>query len=427
MFFLSNKIDAKHYTFIHNAFFEQVVPYIDSKYTAIYMYAYYLASNVDTLGAKSNEDIAKLMNVDVNSILEAFDYLEKLNLIRKHYIENSTFDNYSIEFLPLDKYTSDDKSYEEEYLESKNESLRLMYDKIEEIIKQPLSAYDIRRIDASIKNNNLAYDVVVEAFKFVYYNKKVANINEVIATLKTWVNDGITTSNDLENNLFNINERYATYRKILKYFGEYRLPTRPEAKTMDKWIDDYCFSIEVIEKGIDETLKIKSPNFKYLDSVMVNWHNAYLQNQKIVKANEEDYAVFRRDVLEYMGIASVDTKNDKMLSFMYKNYPKSTVLLAIDYARKEKKKNDVSVEDVFDMLTSSQSTKNIEKETVISFGNITLEDMNAVLDSQPKKTYKKESSNKITTKKSNSYSDKMQMTREELERFMLSKNDLNEF
>ena len=242
MIFLSNKIDSTSYTLIHNTFFEQILPYIDSAYLKVYFYSFYLAANIDKVGIKTNVQIANELHIPETDVLSAFDYLEKCNLIRKHHIENSSADNYSVEILPIEKYAvKSETSYEEEYLTQKNENLKNMYDNIEEIIQRNLNANEIRKIDTVIKNNDLSYDVVVEAFKFVYYNKKSSSITTVMSTIKQWISDGIHTSNDLDSNLFNINERYATYRKILKYFGEYRLPTKPEIKIMNKWIEDYNF------------------------------------------------------------------------------------------------------------------------------------------------------------------------------------------
>ena len=93
-----------------------------------------------------------------------------------------------MEILPIEKYAvKSETSYEEEYLTQKNENLKNMYDNIEEIIQRNLNANEIRKIDTVIKNNDLSYDVVVEAFKFVYYNKKSSSITTVMSTIKQWV------------------------------------------------------------------------------------------------------------------------------------------------------------------------------------------------------------------------------------------------
>lgn len=426
MIFLSNRIDSTSYTLIHNTFFEQILPYIDSAYLKVYFYSFYLAANIDKVGIKTNVQIANELHIPETDVLSAFDYLEKCNLIRKHHIENSSADNYSVEILPIEKYAvKSETSYEEEYLTQKNENLKNMYDNIEEIIQRNLNANEIRKIDTVIKNNDLSYDVVVEAFKFVYYNKKSSSITTVISTIKQWISDGIHTSNDLDSNLFNINERYATYRKILKYFGEYRLPTKPEIKIMNKWIDDYNFSIEVIEKAIDETLKIKTPNFKYLDAIMDNWQKLYTANKELTKTNQVSYADFKAEIMFHMNMDRLDNSQEKMMSFLYKNYKKDIVLSAIDYVKKDKKR-DFSLNSLFDFITSSSMDDKLESETVITFGNITLEQMEKVLKAQEKQREAKKPKTK-ENQKEKSFVNTPALSGKELEEFLLDKNDLDNF
>lgn len=432
MFFLSNTNDAKSYTLIHNVFFEQIMPHLDPKYLKIYMYAYYLAMNIDKIGIKNSSDIAKDLNIEYTQVLSAFDYLSSCNLIRKHYIENSTSDNYSIEFLPIDKYKKEVvDSYEEEYINCKNENLRQMYDKIEEITKLHLNAYDIKRIDTVIKNYDIAYEVVVEAFKFVYYNKKTASVKEALDTIKSWIKDGIYTSSDLDENLFNINERYATYRKILKYFGEYRLPTKPEMKQMDKWLDSYNFSIEVVEKAIDETLKIKSPNFVYLSAILDNWHKLYKEHNKEQKQDKKDYLDFKMQINEKQeNQEKITQEQEKKLIFLYKNYPKETVISAIKYIKKNNQKNNIDT--LFEFITNGNADEDLKKETIITFGNIKLNQIEKLIEKSKieNKFNKKEqnsTSKNIQKPKKQSNLNTLSLTEQEMEDLMLSQNDLGDF
>lgn len=427
MFFLSNTNEAKSYTLIHNVFFEQIMPYLDDKYLKVYMYTYYLANNIDKIGVKNNEDIAKDLNIDYLDVISAFDYLEKLNLIRKHYVENSQSDNYSIEILSLNKYSKkQETTYEMEYISSKNEKLRQMYDKIEEITKVHLNAYDIKKIDTTIKNNDIAYEVVIEAFKFIYYNNKSVNVNEALNTLKLWIREGIYTSKDLDNSLSNINERYATYRKILKYFGEYRLPTKPEMKKMDKWIDEYCFSIEVIEKAIDETLKIKSPNFRYLDAILDKWYELYTRTRKILQKDKKDYTNFKTEIMKLQNTDRKITEDEeKKLSFLYKNYPLDAVFSAIKHINLQNKTNDIDT--LFDFITGDINTGDLQKETTLSFGNISLDDLENIFAKQQEDMRKSEPKNITKTQKRQTYVNTPTLTGKDLEDAILSNNDLDNF
>ena len=71
MIFLSNRIDSTSYTLIHNTFFEQILPYIDSAYLKVYFYSFYLAANIDKVGIKTNAQIANELHIPETDVLSA--------------------------------------------------------------------------------------------------------------------------------------------------------------------------------------------------------------------------------------------------------------------------------------------------------------------------------------------------------------------
>ena len=267
---------------------------------------------------------------------------------------------------------------------------------------------------------------MIEAFKFIYYNNKSVNVNEALNTLKLWIREGIYTSKDLDNSLSNINERYATYRKILKYFGEYRLPTKPEMKKMDKWIDEYCFSIEVIEKAIDETLKIKSPNFRYLDAILDKWYELYTRTRKILQKDKKDYTNFKTEIMKLQNTDRKITEDEeKKLSFLYKNYPLDAVFSAIKHMNLQNKTNDIDT--LFDFITGDINTGDLQKETTLSFGNISLDDLENIFAKQQEDMRKSEPKNITKTQKRQTYVNTPTLTGKDLEDAILSNNDLDNF
>ena len=194
---------------------------------------------------------------------------------------------------------------------------------------------------------------------------------------------------------------------------------------MNKWIDDYNFSIEVIEKAIDETLKIKTPNFKYLDAIMDNWQKLYTANKELTKTNQVSYADFKAEIMFHMNMDRLDNSQEKMMSFLYKNYKKDIVLSAIDYVKKDKKR-ELSLNSLFDFITSSSMDDKLESETVITFGNITLEQMEKVLEAQEKQREAKKPKTK-ENQKEKSFVNTPALSGKELEEFLLEKNDLDNF
>ena len=156
-----------------------------------------------------------------------------------------------------------------------------------------------------------------------------------------------------------------------------------------------------------------------------NWYNSYTENKNKNKANDMQYHVFKGQILDFLQISRIDTNNEKMLSFLYKNYPLSTILSAIKYLSKTTKISNISIEHIFDFITSSANKSNINDETVVSFGNITIDDMKDIFV-QNKKIIQEKIKEKQTNR-TTSYVQTPSLTGDELEKFILSKNDLDEF
>lgn len=423
MFFLSQKKDGT--TAIDNRFFEQVLPVLDAKYVKVYLYGFYLAQNAESLGVKSLSDMANELSVSIDDIHGAFDYLQACGLIVKHQVEKSTLDNYNVEFLPMTK--SENAVYvKSEEIQTQNLKLKNMYEKIEEITNNYLTAYNIKKIDTFIKNNDVSYDVIVEVFKFNKETKKTSSVTEAMKTLRKWVKEGILTTNDLDTNLSDIDDDYSKRRKIFKYWGEvFRQPSVPEKNMMDTWLYTYNFSLDVIYSAIDETTKTKSPSFRYLNSILTKWNEIYEKYGKKIPANEMSKEEFADSIKTLFKLKSFTDEDKKIIRFFYNSYPLYTVTSAASYV-----KGKVTLGSVFTFLTG-------QKEYEDSYtGERTLEEVQEAI-----KTYEKtqQVSNPKTASKSNSSKSSSSRTAkkrleynesdisdEELEALLFSKNKLND-
>ena len=127
----------------------------------------------------------------------------------------------------------------------------------------------------------------------------------------------------------------------------------------------------------------------------------------------------------HMNMDRIDNSQEKMMSFLYKNYKKDIVLSAIDYVKKDKKR-ELSLNSLFDFITSSSMDDKLESETVITFGNISLEQMEKVLEAQEKQREAKKPKTK-ENQKEKSFVNTPALSGKELEEFLLDKNDLDNF
>ena len=349
--FFQEKIESfKKDTIIPNIFFEQILPIVNPIMLKIYLYAYYLSQNEDAsenFKINSNEALAEKLEVSLDDILACWDFFESCGLITKHRINEEQAHLFSVEFKNLKdiglKKSPKSISSEELLVAYQNEDYRKMYDQIEQITQLPLMHHDMKKINEFIQQYNLPKELIVEAVKFNLYRKKSKSMDSALGVLRNWYLDGVRSSEDLDTMLKQKEKRYVEYKRILSNFGEYRLPTKPEEEMMDMWLDEYKFSIEVIENALKKTTSIKSPNMNYLNGILKNWHEKVKENaikdleqgKVTVDEPKEDKQEYRAKILRFINFTqkTMTKKEVDALDFLYENYHSEDVLLAIKWLR----------------------------------------------------------------------------------------------
>lgn len=398
--FFQEKIESfKKDTSIPNVFFEQILPIVNPMMLKIYLYAYYLSQNEDTeelSGINSNELLAEKLEVSLDDVLACWDFFESCGLIIKHRIDEERAQSFSVEFKNLKDIglTKEPKkeSREELIVAYQNEEYKKMYDQIEQIMQLPLMHNDMMKINDFIKQYNLPKDLVVEAVKFNLYRKKSKSIASALGIMRNWYLEGIRSSEDLDTMLKQKEKRYVEYKKILANFGEYRLPTKPEEEMMDIWLDEYKFSLEVIENALKKTTSIKSPNMNYLNGILKNWNEKIKENaekapkETIVSPSfKEDKREYREKILKFVNFSrkTMNKKEIDALDFLYENYHSDDVLLAIKWLKE--KNMQVDLENVCKMLIDPSMNED-EK--------IGMEEIRKIQDDSPYQNKNKSSKNK---------------------------------
>lgn len=341
MFFKEEVNEELLDTLIPNTFFEQLLPIMEPKYLRIYLYAYYLCQK-DTSYTWNNQLLADKLGISIDEVLEAWDFFELCKLIEKHRPQGAEVWDFSVEFKNLKRmYTSRDKttaSLEKNLMISQNEEYQKMYDKIESILGSLVMSHHRRAVNEMITAYNLPKDLVVEAFRFGVQKKGFYSVQKVLSILRIWYTEGVRTVEDLEQFLLAKGDRYGLYKKILSFLGEYRMPTKAEEELMDKWLDDYKFSMEVIEEAFAKSIGIKSPNMKYIDGILRNWHEKTLDLnlQKGKNREQKDPTLFRLNILEGFGLErkNLTSEEQEQLRFLYEHFSMEEILMTMEYIKK---------------------------------------------------------------------------------------------
>lgn len=377
MFFQEKIEKEKRETSIPNTFFEQILPIVTPLMLKIYLYAYYLSKNQETDEKdfiNTNEQLAEKLEISLDEVLSCWDFFESCGLIIKHRINEEQAQSFSVEFKNLLNVGLSSKpitvTTDELLVAYQNEEYKKMYDQIEQTIQIPLMHFDMTKINEFIKQYNVPKELIVEAVKFNLYRKKSKSMSSALGILRNWYLDGIRCTQDLDTMLRSKEKRYLEYKKILANFGEYRLPTKPEEDMMDIWLDEYKFSIEVIESALSKTTAIKSPNMKYLNGILKNWNEKLQEKESDKKLEEEANPLqikpgmdehtfmqdkenkdeFREKVFRVINFTRKTMNKSEIdsLNFLYEHYHSDDVELSAKWL-KEKSKN-VTLENICRIL-----------------------------------------------------------------------------
>lgn len=355
MFFREeNSIDLGE-TAIDNIFLDYFMPMAHGTYVKVFLLAYRYSLNL-AFDNKNNQDLSKVLNVPISDILEAWDFWEKIGIIKKHRNSEALDWDFSIEFLNLKKLFIEksgigikrDESISSIGLieKSREREHKDMFLQIEKLRGSDLNYNEKRYVLEFKERYKLPWDLVVEGFSYSIEKNKKRSIKSVESLLKAWDSAGIKTIDDLKSFLEQRDEKYQNYRTILRYMGEFRSPSEPEKNLIDSWFNDLNLSMEVIQEAINRTLSTKTPSLKYVDAILRNWTKPK-ENQEEKKPQTKN---FLHEVLLRLKVpkASLSSSELDTIQKLQSTLGEDVVLKAMDYCLK--KHNKCSLIEVESLL-----------------------------------------------------------------------------
>lgn len=276
------KIDLGN-TLIENIFITDFMPLADGTYVKVYLLGYKYACDNESSNKFNNETIAKHLKIPLSDVLNAWNYWEKEGLIKRHNASDKY--NFQVEFVNLKQLYIDNiykhisKTNDSYYTTAdelislnKNTSIRKMFDEIENLFGRPVNPNDKRKIIDWLKKYKLKPDVMLQAFTYCIKNKNITTFSYIEKVAASWHDAGVTDMDSLSAYLETKNDRFHVYSRISKALGfNYRSLTENEMKTIDRWIDEWKFTMDMILKALENSTKISNPNINYFNSILENW------------------------------------------------------------------------------------------------------------------------------------------------------------
>ena len=130
-------------------------------------------------------------------------------------------------------------------------------------------------------------DVMVALFRYCF-DRNALNYNYIKKVADGWASNNIKTMNDLEVYYLKRDEFNDIKKAVSKKLGITKNLNQYEEAFIQKWTQDYNYSLDILEIAFKKTTGKSSLSFEYLDKIITDWHEKKLNTiDEITSYNQE--------------------------------------------------------------------------------------------------------------------------------------------
>lgn len=280
------KNNSPNFTPVSNVFIEKYMPKARGEFIKVYLLMLKY-NNSGEIGANSTI-LASSLNLLESDILNALNYWHDEGVLRLVPIDK--MGNYNVEFIDLVD-DSKSKSKEVNLLEALNKtSTKDMLNDIERLLGRPLSPKEMTTYLSWQDEFNFSSELILILLEYCVSRGK-SDYRYIEKVAIAWHDMNITTIDDAQNHIKKTEDKWIKIRHILNYLG-IKNPElmKPQEEMLEKWIVNYAFPLEVIEKACNICFqRLNRSDFKYIDGILSSWNKNNLKTLAAIEKNEANY------------------------------------------------------------------------------------------------------------------------------------------
>ena len=277
------KNNSSNFTLVSNVFIEKYMPKARGEFIKVYLLMLKY-NNSGEMGANSTI-LASTLNLLESDILNALNYWNDEGIIKLIPIDK--MGNYNIEFIDLVE-DSKSRSKEVNLLEALNKtSTKDMLNDIERLLGRPLSPKEMTTYLSWQEEFNFSSELILILIEYCVSRGK-SDYRYIEKVAIAWHDMNITSIDDAQNYIKKTEDKWIKIRHILNYLG-IKNPElmKPQQEMLEKWIIDYAFPLEVIEKACNICFqRLNRSDFKYIDGILSNWNKNNLKTLEAIAEKE---------------------------------------------------------------------------------------------------------------------------------------------
>lgn len=266
-------------TSIENIFIAEYLPDADGDFVKVYLTALMYADRMEA----DNQAIALQLGMDVEDVMRAWNYWEKMGIIRKHYPDPADRFRYQVEFRDLREQLfalspeTDEEAWtsEESPLlpgEMDDAVVRETLRDLHEITGRMLGGKEEETVIRWIFQEQIDRELIYSVYRYCIRRQGKNSFQYIETVLDNWIEQGVRTASDAEAYLKDHDERHNQYRRVMRALGFFRGATEDEMRKMDRWFDEMGFSMDRVLEACSRTSGISNPNINYVNKILTSWN-----------------------------------------------------------------------------------------------------------------------------------------------------------
>ena len=257
-------------TILQNDFIDRLMPRANGEFVKVYLYILRCSASGLPL---TLSDVADHLRCTEQDVVRALKYWEEEGLLMVSFSPSGVPEE--IDLAPGEgpaKEASAPPAAEAESVpEDDEEEIRALVLAIEQYMNVPLSASDLQRLLYFHDTLHFSTDLLEYLIEYCV-DSGHRSIRYIEKVGSAWYERGIRTVEEARKEQ-RARKEYYTILASLGISG--RAPVEAETVFMDKWLNDYGFSMDIIEEACSRTiLNTKQPSLKYADGILTRWHEA---------------------------------------------------------------------------------------------------------------------------------------------------------
>ena len=169
------------------------------------------------------------------------------------------------------------------------EELKYLTAVAQEKFARPITTAEMRTFVWLYDTYGLPVPVIILAIQYAYDSDRL-RFSYVEKVCVDWAKNDITTLSKAEERLNALYLSKTAWKLVESAFGiEHRKPTSAEKKYVDKWVNEFGFNKDMLECAYETCInKISKINFKYINTILEDWHKQGYKKPKDIKVETEN-------------------------------------------------------------------------------------------------------------------------------------------